>query len=142
MKENNVKNISNILKDDTTGNKNKECISIIIKGSIIAIILTIILLTIYAAILSSTNMSEDSMKIVIMVIVGMSILIGSSFANIKIKRRGIINGAIIGFVYIMIIYLLSSIITGMFYLNINSVIMICISIITGMIGGIIGVNVK
>ena len=134
------KSINNITGGETL-NENKN-IFIIIKGSIIALILTIIMLTIYALILSYTNVSENSMVAVIMTIIGMSILISSSLSNLKIKKKGIFNGAIIGLIYILSIYLISSIITGVFSLNSNSIIMIIVSILTGMIGGIIGVNIK
>ena len=134
------KSINNITGGETL-NENKN-IFIIIKGSIIALILTIIMLTIYALILSYTNVSENSMVAVIMTIIGMSILISSSLTNLKIKKKGILNGAIIGLIYILGIYLISSIITGVFSLNSNSIIMIIVSILTGMIGGIIGVNIK
>lgn len=133
--------INNMPKDENSKESKKDII-IILKGSIIALILTIIMLTIYAAILSYTNVSEDSMTLVILVIAGLSIIIGSSITNIKLKRKGIINGALIGLIYILIIYILSSVITGVFNLNSNSIIMIIVSIVTGMIGGIIGVNMK
>lgn len=133
--------INNMPKDENSKESKKDII-IILKGSIIALILTIIMLTIYAAILSYTNISEDSMTLVILVIAGLSIIIGSSITNIKLKRKGIINGALIGLIYILIIYILSSVITGVFNLNSNSIIMIIVSIVTGMIGGIIGVNMK
>lgn len=133
--------INNMPKDENSKESKKDIV-IILKGSIIALILTIIMLTIYAAILSYTNISEDSMTLVILVIAGLSIIIDSSIANIKLKRKGIINGALIGLIYILIIYILSSVITGVFNLNSNSIIMIIVSIVTGMIGGIIGVNMK
>ncbi len=133
--------INNMPKDENSKESKKDIV-IILKGSIIALILTIIMLTIYAAILSYTNVSEDSMTLVILVIAGLSIIIGSSITNIKLKRKGIINGALIGLIYILIIYILSSVITGVFNLNSNSIIMIIVSIVTGMIGGIIGVNMK
>lgn len=133
--------INNMPKDENSKESKKDII-IILKGSIIALILTIIMLTIYAAILSYTNVSEDSMTLVILFIAGLSIIIGSSITNIKLKRKGIINGALIGLIYILIIYILSSVITGVFNLNSNSIIMIIVSIVTGMIGGIIGVNMK
>lgn len=133
--------INNMPKDENSKESKKDIV-IILKGSIIALILTIIMLTIYAAILSYTNISEDSMTLVILVIAGLSIIIGSSITNIKLKRKGIINGALIGLIYILIIYILSSVITGVFNLNSNSIIMIIVSIVTGMIGGIIGVNMK
>ena len=75
-----------------------------------------------------------------MIITAISILIGSSLVNIKIKKNGLINGSIIGAIYIIVIYLISSILNWKFALNVQSIIMIAISIIFGILGGIIGVN--
>jgi len=49
---------------------------------------------------------------------------------------------IIGGVYIFILYLISSILSTQFSLNMYSVIMMVIGIIAGAIGGIVGVNLK
>ena len=49
---------------------------------------------------------------------------------------------LVGLIYITLIYLLSSIITGNFLLNTKSMIMIITSVLTGALGGIIGVNKK
>lgn len=72
----------------------------ILKGSIIAMVATIILLIIFAAILTYTNINENTMPTVIIVITALSILIGSQIATSKIKRNGILNGAIVGLIYI------------------------------------------
>lgn len=113
----------------------------VIKGSIIAIIISLILLTIYGAILSFTNVSETTMVPVVITISGISILIGSSLSSIKIKRQGLLNGALVGIIYMLVIYVISSICISSFSLNLQSIIMMLVSGITGMIGGIIGVNV-
>ncbi|MCI9365158.1 MAG: TIGR04086 family membrane protein [Clostridia bacterium] len=55
----------------------------------------------------------------------------------RIKKNGILNGGVIGFSYILIIYLVSSIIGSGFALNIYSIIMILIGIAAGMIGGVV-----
>ena len=60
----------------------------------------------------------------------------------RLEKNGIINGMFVGLIYIAIIYLLSSIVTGNFLLNITSIIMIITSVLTGALGGIIGVNKK
>lgn len=122
-------------------NENKSIINIF-KGVGISIITTIILLIIFSIILTYTNIQESVINPVIMVITAISILIGSSLGNIKIKRNGLINGGIIGAIYIISIYLISSILNWKFSLNIQSIIMIVISIIFGILGGIIGVNKK
>lgn len=114
----------------------------IIKGSITSIILTIILLLVFATVLTYTPLKESTINPVIIVITGISILIGSSISTLKINKNGLINGSLVGIIYILTIYLISSIIGAGFKVNLYSVIMIIVSIIMGMIGGIIGVNMK
>ena len=72
----------------------------------------------------------------------LSILIGSIISVSKIAKKGMLNGAIVGGVYIVIIYLLSSIINLNFDINSNSIILIAFSMVAGMLGGVIGVNIK
>lgn len=122
-------------------NKNKTIINIL-KGVGISLITTVILLIIFSILLTYTNIQENVIKPVIMIITSISILIGSSFENIKIKKNGLINGGIIGTIYIIIIYLISSILNWKFSLNLQSIIMIVTAIIFGILGGIIGVNRK
>lgn len=127
--------------ENIQGNKNKTIINIL-KGVGISLITTVILLIIFSILLTYTNIQENVIKPVIMIITSISILIGSSFENIKIKKNGLINGGIIGTIYIIIIYLISSILNWKFSLNLQSIIMIVTAIIFGILGGIIGVNRK
>ena len=113
----------------------------VIKGSIIAFLISIMLLFIFASLLVYTNIQENTIKPVVIIISIISILVGSSLSSIKIKRKGIVNGALVGNIYIMVIYILSSICFVGFELNLESIIMIISSIISGMIGGVIGVNI-
>ena len=106
----------------------------IIKGAIISIILTLILLTIYAALLSFTSISEGTMVPVVLIVSAVSILIGSSMSSINIEKQGMLNGGLVGLIYVLFIYILSSIFLTGFRLDLNSIIMIVISIVTGMIG--------
>ena len=126
---------------DITKEKNKNAINIL-KGTIISILLRLILLTIYSALLSFTNISENTMTPVVLVMTGISILIGSSMSSINIKKQGMLNGGLAGLIYILFIYTLSSIFLVGFELNLNCILMIIIGIITGMLGGIIGVNLS
>lgn len=121
---------------------NSNGIVIILKGSLISIIATIVLLMIFAAVLTYSNINENSMPTVIIVVTALCILIGSQITTSKIKRNGIVNGALVGAIYILALYLISSIISKDFSLNIYSIIMMATSILIGGIGGIIGVNKK
>ena len=112
----------------------------IFKGVGIAFITTTILLLIFSAILTFTNINENVINPVIITVTGISILIGSSIANNKIKKNGLLNGALVGAIYILIIYIISSLLNWRFNLNMQSLIMIAVGMIFGMLGGIIGVN--
>ena len=112
----------------------------VIKGSVFAILISLILLFIYAIVLSYTDISETTMTPVIITVCAISILIGSSISSFKIKKQGMLNGALVGVIYVLFIYILSSIIVSGFMLNSKSIIMMILGIIAGMIGGIIGVN--
>lgn len=114
----------------------------IAKGVAISLISTCIMLLIFAILLTYTDISEDLINTVITIVTAISIFIGSSIGNLKIKKNGLLNGAIIGGSYILIIYLISSILNWRFGLNMQSIIMIIIGIIFGILGGIIGVNKK
>lgn len=128
-------------KNDNVTKEKNNYVSIL-KGSILAIVITIFCLAIYAGILTYTTISENTITPVILVISGISILIASSISSRKLKKQGMISGGIIGLIYILVIYLLSSILSGEFSLNSNSIILIIVCIITGMVGGIIGINMK
>lgn len=112
------------------------------KGVGISLLTTFILLIIFASLLTYTQISETIINPVIIVVTAISILIGSSIGNIKIKKNGLVNGALIGGIYIGIIYLISSILNWKFSLEIQSIIMIAVGMIFGILGGIIGVNKK
>lgn len=112
----------------------------VIKGVIISIIFTLIFLFIFSIILTYTNVSESFIAPVIIVITAISIFIGSSIGNIKLKKNGMLNGAFVGGIYLLCIYLLSGIISQNFTLSTQSIIIIISGMICGMFGGIIGVN--
>lgn len=112
----------------------------IIKGVIISIICTIIFLLILSILLTYTNISETIRTPVIIIITATSIFIGSSIGNIRMKKNGLINGSLIGGIYLLSIYLMSGIINQNFSLSVQSLIIIVSGMICGMFGGIIGVN--
>ena len=115
---------------------------IIIKGSSISFITLLILLFIFSAILTYTNVEESIILLATIIINTVSILIGSSIATIHLKKNGIVNGLIIGFIYMLLIYLISGILNSDFSLPFQSILLIVFGIMAGGIGGIIGVNIK
>ena len=119
-----------------------ENILTILKGTMISIILTLILLFIFATILTYTTVGENTIPAVIIVITAISLLIGSSIVGRKARKNGLLNGAIIGIIYLLLIYCISSILGGDFSMNLQSIIMIIVGMVFGILGGIVGVNTK
>ena len=114
----------------------------ILKGVGISILFTLFSLTVFSALLTYTNLSEYLIQPVIIAITGISILAGSFFTTRKMKKNGIIKGITVSIIYVLLIYLISSIVNkGDFTLNIGALTMTCTGIICGAIGGIIGINI-
>lgn len=132
----------NILKANIVAEESemKKKVMAIIKGCLFAIILSVILLTIYALLLVNTTISENTMMPVVLTITGISILMGGTISSRKMKKNGLIYGAVVGLVYVLTLYVASSISMVGFSLSANSFIMLGVGVITGIIGGIIGVN--
>lgn len=114
----------------------------IIKGVGISVVFTIVCLTVFSALLTYTNLSENLIQPVVISITGISVLVGSFFVTRKMSKNGIIKGISVGFMYILLIYLISSVVNNVnFSLSMGSIVMIIVGILCGAIGGIIGVNV-
>ena len=129
-----ISSLNFIKKNDNPAKEKNSSIIKVVKGSVIAIVLTLILLSIYAVLLSTTDISETTMVPVVLVITGISILIGSSMSTVSIKNKGMINGFLVGLIYIIALYIVSSLMLVGFELNFNSILMMLVGAVTGMIG--------
>ena len=114
----------------------------IVKGYIVAIVISLISLFVYAVVLVNSSVQESSIRPVVIVISAISILIGSSISSLKIKKNGIVNGLCVGGLYFVSLYVLSSIAISGFAVGVNSLVMIAIGMLVGGFGGVIGVNMK
>lgn len=112
----------------------------LLKGTIFSILLTAVLIGILSILISTTSLSENIIIPAIIVISAFSIMLGGFIVSKNKKEKGLINGAIVGGIYMLCIYILSCFITLDFSITLNSIIMIFAGIIGGILGGIIGVN--
>ena len=112
----------------------------IVKGSFFTFAFTYLLVVIYSFILAYTNVPDTTIPTVVIGITMFSIFLSTLIFCRQIGNNGLVNGAIISLIYIASIYLISSLTKVGFTLDKYSIIMIITAIISGMIGGIIGVN--
>ena len=120
---------------------NKQLICIL-RGIFISFLFTLCMLITFSVLLVYTNLSEQTIRPVIITITGISILIGSSLGTKKLHKNGLLSGGIIGSSYILLLYLISSTLNSNFSINWVSIIMIIVGLIGGIFGGVIGVNTK
>ena len=113
---------------------------IFFRESIISFILSIGLIFILSLIISKTTIAESVIIPGIILISSISIMFGGIRVSRLKKQKGMLNGALLGFIYMFSMYLISSIILKDFSLNLKSMIMFFSGIIAGILGGIIGVN--
>lgn len=114
----------------------------ILLGMAISTVISIILLIVFSLILVKSDISENCIDSAIIIITGVSIFIGTFFSNMKLKKSGILNGLLASAIYIGILYILSSAINNDYTITQNSIYMIITGIVLGVIGGIVGVNIK
>ncbi len=104
-------------------------------------LLATVFLTISAAIFAYTNIEDRYLETFVLAIVMLSVMMGAIFLSKKIKEKGIINGGLFGFLFCLIVYLISCLgYTGLIISN-TLFIYLGISFLSGIVGGIIGVNV-
>lgn len=132
-----IKTIKEYSKD-----KNASSILAIGKGVILAYIISIICLVIYGLLLAVTGLSESSMPTVIMVITMVSIALAGIYSAVKVESKGWLNGAIVGLVYMIVLFLLSVLFGTGISLDKFVLFRMFMGLITGALAGIIGINLK
>ena len=130
----NIKDIGKKINVEKDNNKDEKNFSNILKGSIISIIITLVFLVIFSLVIANTNVKESTIIPGIIIISAMSLLIGSIISTLKVSKKGLLNGALVGLIYIIILYIISSFVNQNFEINVKCLIMIVTSIIMGMIG--------
>lgn len=130
------------IKKINTEEKSNGVVLKIIKGSVFSVIISLALLLLLAVVFTYTNIPEKNIPIAIIIISAVSIFTGSIVSTKKIKNHGLVNGSFVGSIYILVMYFISSCIIGDYSLNLKSIIMFITSVIAGMLGGIVGVNIN
>lgn len=122
--------------------KNSSKFLLMLKGVLISDGITLIMILALSVILSTSDVKESVIMPTVIFISAFSILIGGFLVTKRLDEKGIIYGSILGISYMLILYVISSIMNFNFSLNVNAILMIAIGVFGGAIGGILGVNLK
>lgn len=120
--------------------KNKSRIKYLLKGVLVAFIITILALIFFSLILRVTSLRESKLTTLNNITMILSVAIGSFYTAVKIRENGWLNGAIVGALYYLIIILLNIVIIRPETSNMYLFIKLLISTVAGFIGGMLGIN--
>lgn len=107
-----------------------------------SLLITTIFMLIISAIITYTSVSESILPLVTAVVMVLSIAYSGLLSASRLRKQGLIHGAITGTLYILILLFLSWVLIRDFSVDKFAIIKGVIGIASGGIGGMIGVNLK
>lgn len=114
----------------------------LIKGTLIALCVSLTMILIFAFLLKFTNIPDSAITPINQVIKGASIFLGVFLGLRKIKELGLVTGLLIGLVYTILAFIVFSILSGGFTFNLTLLTDMIFGAVIGAICGIICVNIK
>jgi putative membrane protein (TIGR04086 family) len=104
--------------------------------------ITVPVLLILAAVLAFTDFPEKYTTIAVLIATLTGLIAAGFKSGVLNQKNGVLKGTICGLLYMIILYMASSIAYKDFMLNSRAIIMILTGILAGAVGSIIGMNRK
>lgn len=120
--------------------KEKSLISII-KGTVISVAITLILILLFAVLIRFLNIPESAIFPVNQVIKALSIFIGLLIITKGAKEKGLIKGLLLGLLYFVLNHVIFSILQGSFSVSMSNIYDLLLTTLMGGILGLIAVNI-
>lgn len=119
----------------------KQDIIDLLRGTIIAVIVSLILVLIFALIVNLVDVGENIIVPVNQVIKIISVFTGC-FIGIKNRSKGVVKGALIGLLYTVLSIFVFGIISKEINFKLMNLIDAAFGIVAGIVSGILSVNLK
>ena len=110
------------------------------KGILFSVIFTLILILIITAVCYFGNISEKILSLMIFIASAFSVFFSSLLVLKSIRHAGLIYGGLNGLGYFIIILAASICVSGKFVPSAQSITMLIGTVLSGALGGVIGVN--
>lgn len=110
------------------------------EGVLRGFIITVILLLIFAVIMTFIDVSESVSSIFYLITTLLSIMYGSIYAVKKIKRRGWLIGILVTLLYLFVLYMVSIISGNSAVIGTDRLFRFLLALFVGALSGIIGIN--
>lgn len=127
--------------NDGAAEKKRSYVLEMLKAMIVALIITLALILISAFAIKLFNVPTEYISIFNQVIKGVSIFVAALIC-LKAPNGGFIRGIILGILYILLSYVVFSLFNGKFEFGISLLNDAVLGAVTGLISGIIAVNLR
>ncbi len=121
--------------------ENKGYVFEIIKANIIALIFALVAVLLSALVVKLFTVSDKAIPIINQVIKGLAVFIGCIF-SLKRPNNGWLRGMICGFIFMWISYVVFSLLDSRFVFGLSLLNDCVLGTVSGMISGIIAVNIR
>lgn len=113
-----------------------------LKGILLAFIITIVMIIIFSLLVMFTDIKENKIPLLNNIAMITSIAISSIYVAFKIREKGWIQGGLVGVGYYIILIILNLFFIKPFQIDLISGTRLILATITGVIGGMIGINLS
>ena len=120
---------------------NKKDFFEIFKGVIFSLIISVLTVIVFAIIVKFANLSSKTVEIVNIALKIISILVGTLLA-VGSGRQGLFKGGVIGLLFVLVSYLVFSLINGSFSVNPLTAFDVIFCLVAGLLSGVFAVNVR
>lgn len=120
---------------------NKKDFFEIFKGVIFSLIISVLTVIVFAIIVKFANLSSKTVEIVNIALKIISILVGTLLA-VGSGKQGLFKGGIIGLLFVLVSYLVFSLINGSFSVNPLTAFDVIFCLVAGLLSGVFAVNVR
>ena len=123
----------------TNGGKTGLCLG---RGMAVAFAITCIIFIGFGILLTYTDLSEESLPLVSLVCTALSSAAAGYDWAACMQKKGILWGMAAGAVYTVLLYLVTSLASDRFGLELSSIMTLAVALAGGAVGGVLGVNRK
>lgn len=117
-------------------------LTLLLKGIFLAFLFSLICFFILSIILSFTSASEKIIQPTSYIVIIISVVFAGGYVAQRMEKRGWIHGGITGLLYILILTIIGHFTGSGFVFNKLFISRILLGIFPGIIGGILGINLK
>lgn len=114
----------------------------ILKSVGMAYLITLLIFLVLAIVLTYTEFPEAMLPSAVVITTLVSIMLAGTSAARRARTRGWVNGGLAGFIYMLILYLISSFTVVDFRIDQYVWAMLISGMLAGALGGVVGINLK